>query len=58
MARRVALDWLRLAKYRRQIGISVPALPWYGAVALATRLIELAGAITGIVNPNRYQDAR
>jgi len=58
MARRIALDWLRLAKHRRQIGISILALPWYGAVALATRLIELAGALVGIVDPHRYQDAR
>ena len=49
MARRIVVDWLRLAKHRRQIGISIPALPWYGAVAAATRLIELAGALKAIV---------
>ena len=49
IARRIVVDWLRLAKHRRQIGISIPALPWYGTVAVAMRLIELAGALKAIV---------
>lgn len=49
VARRIVLDWLRLAKHRRQIGISISTLPFYGAVAVGTRLIELAGAFKAIV---------
>jgi glycosyltransferase involved in cell wall biosynthesis len=45
-ARRIALDWLRLVNKRRQIGISLAAVPYYAAVALGTRLIQLAGALT------------
>ena len=31
------------------IRFSIPALPWYGTVAVAMRLIELAGALKAIV---------
>jgi len=44
--RRVVVDWLRLARFRRQIGIRAIMLPYYAAVALGTRLIELAGAVS------------
>jgi len=53
-ARRIAIDWMRLAKHRRQIGISLPTLPYYASVALATRLIELIGAFLAVVDPHRY----
>jgi len=35
---------MRLAKHRRQIGISLPTLPYYASVGLATRLYQLTGA--------------
>jgi len=48
-ARRIALDWVRLARDRRQIGIPIVSLPYYAAVMVATRLIELAGGVTAFV---------
>ncbi len=48
--RRVLLDWVRLTRQRRQIGITALALPYFGAVALGTRLIELAGGLTAVVH--------
>lgn len=53
-ARRIAIDWMRLAKHRRQIGISLLTLPYYASVGLATRLIELIGAFLAVVDPHRY----
>lgn len=43
--RRIALDWVRLVRERRQIGISLLVVPYWAAVAVVTRLIELAGGI-------------
>lgn len=53
-ARRIALDWVRLARDRRQIGISSLTLPYFWIVMLMTRLTELAGGLVAIVDPNRY----
>jgi cellulose synthase/poly-beta-1,6-N-acetylglucosamine synthase-like glycosyltransferase len=50
-ARRIALDWLRLLRHRRQIGIPAVALPYFGAVAVMTRLIELAGGLAAFIAP-------
>jgi cellulose synthase/poly-beta-1,6-N-acetylglucosamine synthase-like glycosyltransferase len=47
--RRIVVDWLRLLRHRRQIGIPVLALPYFGAVALGTRLIELTGGLTATI---------
>jgi glycosyltransferase involved in cell wall biosynthesis len=44
-ARRIGLDWLRLVRYRRQMGVATLALPYYGAVVVLTRAIELAGGL-------------
>lgn len=44
-ARRVAVDWIRMARKRRQIGISALALPYYCAVVVATRSLELVGGL-------------
>ena len=49
-ARRIALDWMRLVRKRRQIGISSLSVPYYAAVALGMRLIELAGGLTAGVS--------
>ncbi len=46
--RRIAVDWLRLLRHHRQIGIPVVALPYFGVVGAGTRLIELAGGLTAI----------
>jgi hypothetical protein len=48
--RRIVLDWVRMARQRRQMGISALALPYFGAIMLGTRLIELTGALTAVVN--------
>jgi glycosyltransferase involved in cell wall biosynthesis len=53
-ARRIALDWVRLARHRKQIGISAPSVPYYWMVAVAIRLIELAGMVAAAVTPDRY----
>jgi cellulose synthase/poly-beta-1,6-N-acetylglucosamine synthase-like glycosyltransferase len=42
--RRIALDWLRLARERRQTGIHPAAVPFFAAIAAGTRAVELAGA--------------
>jgi len=44
-ARRIMLDWARLVRMRDQIGISLPTVPYYAAVMVATRTIELAGGL-------------
>lgn len=49
--RRIMIDWLRMLRHRRQIGIPALALPYYAAVAVTTRLIELAGGLTAAVAP-------
>jgi glycosyltransferase involved in cell wall biosynthesis len=46
--RRVLLDWLRMARHRRDIGISALTLPYYCVVAAGTRLIELAGGLRAV----------
>ncbi|HEX8644096.1 MAG TPA: glycosyltransferase family 2 protein [Allosphingosinicella sp.] len=44
--RRILLDWARLVRHRRQIGIRVVALPAYAMVGASLRLIELVGGST------------
>lgn len=43
--RRILVDWARLARHRRQIGVPLPALPLYAALGASLRLTELAGSI-------------
>ena len=50
-ARRVVVDWVRLLRHRRQIGISLFTLPYFAFIAGLTRLIELAGGLTAAVAP-------
>jgi len=38
-----------MLRHRRQIGIPLVALPYFGAVAVMTRLIELAGGLKAVV---------
>jgi glycosyltransferase involved in cell wall biosynthesis len=47
--RRIGVDCLRMLRHRRQIGISAITLPYFGAVAVMTRLIELMGSLTALV---------
>jgi glycosyltransferase involved in cell wall biosynthesis len=56
-ARRVVMDWIRMARRRRQIGISALALPYFCAVVVGTRLLELAGGFVAIASPRRYTQA-
>ena len=57
--RRLVIDWVRLVKYRRQIGITGFAIPLLAAVMTGVRLVETAGAFTAFIDPGRYrrQDA-
>ena len=51
--RRIVGDWLRLLRHRHQMGIPAVALPYFGAVAVGARLIELTGGLTAIVPSGR-----
>ena len=44
-ARRIALDWLRLVRHGDQMSVPRLALPYFAAVTMMVRLIELAGGI-------------
>jgi len=54
--RRIVLDWVRLARHHRQIGIPAFAVPFWCAVTVATRLIELVGGFVAVAAPRRYTD--
>ena len=43
-----------MARRRRQIGISALALPYFCAVVVGTRMLELAGGFVAIASPRRY----
>jgi glycosyltransferase involved in cell wall biosynthesis len=47
--RRIVVDWRRMVRHRRQIGIPVVALPYFGTVTVGTRLIELIGGLLATV---------
>lgn len=46
---RILRDWRRMARHRRQIGISPLALPYFYAVVTTTRMIEMLGGLTAVV---------
>lgn len=50
MGRRIVVDWVRLLRHRHQIGIPMLALPYFGVVAVTTRLIELTGGLTAVLS--------
>ena len=52
-SRRVVMDWRRLARTRVQIGISTLQLPYYAAVMVMTRAIELCGGMTAMMARRR-----
>ena len=47
--RRILLDWMRLLRHRRQIGIRLFALPYFAAIAFVLRSIELTGGLTAVL---------
>jgi glycosyltransferase involved in cell wall biosynthesis len=49
VGRRIVVDWLRMLRHRHQMGIPAVALPYFGAVVVATRLIELTGGLSAVV---------
>jgi glycosyltransferase involved in cell wall biosynthesis len=49
IGRRILVDWMRLWRHRRQIGISLVALPYFAVIALVLRLIELTGGLTAVL---------
>jgi hypothetical protein len=51
VARRTFIDWVRLVRYRRQIGIALFALPYFAAVATMVRFIELTGGLAASIGP-------
>lgn len=53
LGRRVLLDWRRLLRHRRQIGVPAAALPFYWGVAAMLRLIELCGALAASLRGTR-----
>jgi glycosyltransferase involved in cell wall biosynthesis len=57
-ARRIMLDWIRLARDRRQIGFPLLALPYFHAVAAGTRLIELAGSLAALFSKRPIGEGR
>jgi glycosyltransferase involved in cell wall biosynthesis len=57
IGRRIVVDWMRLLRHRRQIGVPLLALPYYGLVAVTTRLIELTGGLTAIVSSGSSREA-
>ena len=52
--RRILLDWMLLARQHRQIGIPAFGVPYWCAVTVFTRLLELVGGVAAIAAPNRY----
>ena len=57
-ARHILLDWQRLLRHRRQIGVSWFSLPFYCLVAASLRSIELCGGCFAILShyPERAAD--
>jgi hypothetical protein len=55
IGRRIVVDWMRLLRHRHQIGVPMLALPYFGAVAVTTRLIELTGGLTAIISSSSSQ---
>jgi glycosyltransferase involved in cell wall biosynthesis len=49
IGRRILVDWMRLLRHRRQIGISFLALPYFAMIAFVLRSIELTGGLTAVV---------
>ncbi len=50
---RIVLDWVRLLRDRRQIGVSPITLPYFALVIVMTRLIELTGGVTALARSRR-----
>lgn len=51
--RRIGSDWKRLARARRQVGISAASVPYYAAVMTVTRTIEVFGAFAAYARAKR-----
>ena len=58
VGRRILLDWQRLVRHRRQIGIAAVTLPVYWGLAAFLRLIELCGALAAMALPARASSAK
>ena len=58
VGRRILLDWRRLLRHRRQIGIAAATLPFYWCLAAFLRLIELCGALSAVANPSSAAPAK
>ncbi|HEV2721992.1 MAG TPA: hypothetical protein VG323_18370, partial [Thermoanaerobaculia bacterium] len=52
--RRIVLDWVRLVRQRRQIGISALSVPLLCTVVVGTRLLELAGGFAACAKLVRF----
>jgi GT2 family glycosyltransferase len=51
--RRIVIDWLRLIRNYKQMGISPATIPYFAAVTVATRLIALTGGLTAVFRTGR-----
>jgi GT2 family glycosyltransferase len=51
--RRILIDWVRLIRNYKQMGISPITIPYFAAVGTATRLIALIGGITAVFRNGR-----
>lgn len=43
--RRILIDWARLVRHHRQMGVATLGVPYYAAVGAGLRLVELAGSV-------------
>ena len=51
--RRIARDWMRVLRHRRQIGVPLLALPYFYVVAVVTRTIEMVGGLMALAAKKR-----
>ncbi|HEY0012558.1 MAG TPA: glycosyltransferase [Allosphingosinicella sp.] len=51
--RRILVDWARLTRHRKQIGVSLAALPACAALGAGLRLVELAGSVAASLRRER-----
>jgi hypothetical protein len=55
--RRTLLDWGLMFSQRRQMGVTLPALPLYATIGLGTRAIEFGGACWAAIRGARPRPA-
>ena len=56
--RRILLDWVRIVRDRRQLGIHLATIPYFAVVVLMIWSVEMAGGLTAAVRPLPSSDQR